>query len=169
VAKIDTRMLQLRFSDVKWHGVFKRLLNHVTTNVARLRFMFDRNLLSEDLRKLLRQPPIGGCSHKKGMGPYVSLEAELGEGGFLRPMVVDYNVYLHTFPDGRQRIRCNRCGETVWEGDAKWSAWLQMTQQSTNRASAAEQVIATGDDALRILKNQFCVTTNDPLWKRKKG
>jgi hypothetical protein len=102
-----------------------------------------RPKLTEELEKLLKRPPIGGCSHKKAMGPYVDAEHEFRPGTF---PITDYNVYLHTFPDGKRRIRCNRCGEVAWEGDSNWPAMYELLRDTTNRESSAEQVLATSHD-----------------------
>jgi hypothetical protein len=102
-----------------------------------------RPKLSEELEKLLKRPPVGGCSHKKAMGPYVDAEHEFRPGTF---PTTDFNVYLHTFQDGKRRIRCNRCGEVAWEGDSNWSAMYELLKLTTNRESSAEQPLATSKD-----------------------
>jgi len=90
----------------------------------------------EFFRKLLRIPPQDICSHLKGKGPYVNPETELGPGLVI---VKDYNVSLHTFVNGKRRIRCNRCGKIVWEGEPEWNKFVEMVKCSSNCPSASEQ------------------------------
>jgi hypothetical protein len=64
------------------------------------------------------------------------------KGGLYRPALSlrDFNVSLHTYIDGTQRIRCNGCGTKWFKGDADWDRALKMTEYSTNRQSSSEQV-----------------------------
>lgn len=135
--------MDIQFTDVKWKNIFHRFLNHVGVVSSVLRFLYYRGLVNEELRDLLALPPVGGCSHKKGMGPYVDENVEFGNKlnpitGRTKPITTDYNIYLHTFADGRRRIRCNRCGEVAWEGDKNWPKMYALLKQTTNHESAAE-------------------------------
>lgn len=115
-----------------------RVLIGAFARVAELAWIATHSVQSkvpDFFKDLLRQPPIGGCSHRKGMGPYKNPETEFGRGGL---GIVDYDVYLHTFIDSSQRIHCRRCGQNWFPGQAGWEKALEMTRQSTNRESASE-------------------------------
>jgi hypothetical protein len=53
----------------------------------------------------------------------------------------DYNVSMHTFPDGRTRVCCLQCTWISWQGDENWEEALRMVDQSTNTASKSEVAV----------------------------
>jgi hypothetical protein len=93
----------------------------------------------ELIKALRRQPPIGGCSHRKGWRPYLNAASETNAGG--KFLMKDYNVSMHTFPNAKTRIRCNRCGETKWRGEPGYEEFLKLVQQSTNKPSSSEVML----------------------------
>lgn len=114
-----------------------RVLTQAFRSAAELAwFASDRvkSKVPDFFKDLLRLPPIGGCSHRKGMGPYKNAKTEFGPTVFPR----DYDVYLHTFIDSSQRIHCRRCGQNWFPGQPGWADAVSMTKQSTNRESASE-------------------------------
>jgi hypothetical protein len=99
---------------------------------------YEANKNPDKVKSLRRQPPIGGCSHLKGVGPYRGPNDESYGSKF---PARDYNVSFHTFVDGRARVRCNRCGETRWQGEPGFEEFLNMVHQSTNTQSSSEHII----------------------------
>lgn len=84
------------------------------------------------------------CKHQKGVGK-----------GSIKGPVVDYAVYLHTFIDHSQTIKCRICKSTWRPGDTKeyllingqripnhtklgWEDAVAMTKQSTDKESSSE-------------------------------
>lgn len=84
------------------------------------------------------------CKHQKGVGK-----------GSIKGPVVDYAVYLHTFIDHSQTIKCRICKATWRPGDTKefllisgqkipnhtklgWEDAVGMTKQSTDKESSSE-------------------------------
>jgi hypothetical protein len=67
------------------------------------------------------------CSHLKGGRPKSGL-------------IKDYCVSLHTFIDGRKRIRCLLCGFTVWNNEPGWAEALKMVKKSSNSPTSSESV-----------------------------
>lgn len=166
------------FNATRIHALrFFGLMRTAVNSAASLHFLKDpfyNWLVSHNLRKaapdwfldLIKLPPIGSCSHRKGMGPYKNPETEFGvDQMFGRMHYKDYDVYLHTFPDGRQRIHCRRCNQNWFKGDPGWDEAVAMTEQSTNRASSSE-ILLSGDvlEAYRNrLKTETIVTYQDKL------
>ena len=70
------------------------------------------------------------CRHLKGMigGPRASTR--------------DYNIAMHTFPDGYTKIWClSNCGWNVWNKlgwSFKWAVGMKMINNSTNKGSSSE-------------------------------
>lgn len=94
-----------------------------------------------DRAKILAQAT---CKHQKGVGK-----------GSIKGPVVDYAVYLHTFIDHSQTIKCRICKATWRPGDTKeyllingqripnhtkigWDDAVSMTRQSTDKESSSE-------------------------------
>ena len=50
----------------------------------------------------------------------------------------DYNMSLHTFPDGTRRVRCLSCGRKWFSADSNWLDALKMVNRSTNSPSGSE-------------------------------
>jgi len=159
------------FSSGYWHSrEFFKIFTAAFERVAELSWIVTdkfKTKVPDFFKDLLRQPPIGGCSHRKGMGPYKNPETEFGRGGL---GLIDYDVYQHTFIDGNQRIHCRRCGENWWKDQLGWEQAVEMTRQSTNRASASEQPLTslTHEQLLKLRKN-FTVTYFDDLLKEING
>ena len=64
-----------------------------------------------------------------------------GQVGYRNVLVKDFNVNIHTFIDGKSRIKCLTCGWEVWnlpEFRFKWEQGMRMVGQSTNTPSSSE-------------------------------
>lgn len=71
------------------------------------------------------------CKHLKG-------------GKFRGSYVKDYAVVTHTFITGKIRVKCMLCGLEAWSQsgeDYKFAYMFEMTELSTNKASASEQPV----------------------------
>lgn len=91
------------------------------------------------------------CRHNKG-GKYNPLRRK------------DHAVTTHTFVDSRTRIKCMLCGLEAWSNsgeDFKFAYMRKLAEDSSNRASASEQVIVGARDACVVVQD-------DLLYKDKK-
>lgn len=88
------------------------------------------------------------CHHLKGWAIKRTLDVKK-----------DYNISLHTFPNGTRRIRClYGCGFEVWEKSEfkfKWQYGMKMVELSTNTASASQVVFP------KLEKNGVTVSAHD--------
>jgi len=70
------------------------------------------------------------CSHRKG-----AIGSPLGPR-------IDYNVAMHTFPNGETKIWClSNCGWNVWNRPGwsfKWAIGMRMVEYSTNWPSSSQ-------------------------------
>lgn len=111
---------------------------------------FDRN-------KLLAQAQ---CKHEKGRGK-----------GSVFNGFIDYSVYLHTFIDHGQAIKCRICKMTWKPGDTKefliqngtqlpnhtkigWSEAVAMTKQSTDKESSSEAPLHVEGEIAMLLQGR---------------
>jgi hypothetical protein len=115
--------------------------NELVLKAAEIQRRYVESMTAEKLEALRKQPPIGGCSHRKGIGPYTNPSDEMS-GGTNRYRIKDFNVAFHTFPDCTQVIRCMRCNEEAWNRHGvktpNWDAFLALTKESTNTPSQSE-------------------------------
>ena len=78
------------------------------------------------------------CSHLKG---------QIGAGP--RGPVRDYNIAMHTFPNGETKIWClSNCGWNVWNRPGwsfKWVVGMRMVDNSSNKASASQIATKTNN------------------------
>jgi hypothetical protein len=101
-----------------------------------------------------------GCKHQKGLGK-----------GSIKGPVVDYAVYLHTFIDHSQTIKCRICKMSWRPGDTKeflmvngqkvknhtnygWAEAVEMTKQSTDKESSSEAPLNVTGDIADLLKGR---------------
>jgi hypothetical protein len=129
-------------ANVEFKNDIIHLKNREAVRVAeKLREKYEATLTPEKRAALQARPPIGGCSHRKGIGPYVNAEAE-AKGGENNWRIIDYNVAFHTFPDCTQKIWCMRCNEAAWnrhgEKTPNWEAFLELTRHTTNHQTQSE-------------------------------
>lgn len=177
----DCRLVDYTKPHVNWRDqeFYKFMRLALTSQWDRLAGVLQ--LSTDRVRDLIKLPPIGKCSHLKAKGPYKNEETEfsqnlsISEHGRVGPITKDYDVYLHRFIDGTQRIHCRRCGENWFEGQPGWDKAVAMTQQSTNRASASEMPIQITPAQYRklgqFLKDPEVVVTcfDDLLYKKTDG
>jgi hypothetical protein len=110
-----------------------------------------------DRTRLLTQAQ---CKHQKGLGK-----------GSIKGPVVDYAVYLHTFIDHSQTIKCRICKMTWRPGDTKenlmingqrvtnhtkvgWAEAVEMTKQSTDKESSSEAPLHVDGDIALLLQGR---------------
>jgi hypothetical protein len=103
-----------------------------------------------------KAPHHAGCTHLKGRGGWKQKYGSTSK---------DYNVHMHSFPDGKQKIWCGYgCGFVAWVGDSNWQAGLDMMKQSTNSPSSSERVLwaigRPGQDTVYVDKDPT-VTVQD--------
>jgi hypothetical protein len=127
---------------IEFKNELVRQQNRKNAKIAdELQEKFHATLTDEKIAALRARPPIGGCSHRKGIGPYTNPDDEMS-GGANRFRIKDYNVGFHTYPDCTQSIRCMRCNEVAWnrhgEKTPNWDAFLELTHQTTNTATQSE-------------------------------
>ena len=93
-------------------------------------FRFRNNAGYKGFKNVPRNPPPSNplCQHLKG-------------GSRLKTVVKDYNMAMHTFPDGTVKIWCLlNCGfVSRGPGDSNWAEAKRMMDVSTNRASSSER------------------------------
>jgi hypothetical protein len=88
------------------------------------------------------------CSHRKGQVWYVPTP-DINSESFLKfepklPLFVfDFCVIMHTFIDGKQRIKCVMCNRTWYNTDPDFPEALKMVVASSNRPSASEVLFHT--------------------------
>jgi len=101
---------------------------------VRLAYEFLREFRSRENYKGFKEvprnpdPPNPFCKHLKGgdKGPKVTHR--------------DYNMAMHTFPDGTVKIWCLlNCGFVSRPGDKNWLTAKNLMASSTNRSSSSEQ------------------------------
>jgi hypothetical protein len=100
------------------------------------------------------------CKHQKGLGK-----------GSIKGPVVDYAVYLHTFIDHSQTIKCRICKMSWRPGDTKeflkvngqqiknhtnvgWAEAIEMTKQSTDKESSSEAPLHVEGDIAALLQGR---------------
>jgi len=110
-----------------------------------------------DRTRLLTQAQ---CKHQKGLGK-----------GSIKGPVVDYAVYLHTFIDHSQTIKCRICKMSWRPGDTKeflmingkqvtnhtkvgWGEAVEMTKQSTDKESSSEAPLHVDGDIALLLQGR---------------
>jgi hypothetical protein len=92
-----------------------------------------------------------------------------GALGYPRGPRVDFNISLHTFIDGRKRIKCLSCGWEVWnlpEFRFKWAEGMKMVNCSSNTPSSSEVMLNPKPNGKVELGNPHAVapkTTYDPF------
>ncbi len=101
-----------------------------------------------------------GCKHQKGLSR-----------GSIKGPVVDYAVYLHTFIDHSQTIKCRICKMTWRPGDTKeflmingqkianhtkvgWAEAVEFTKQSTDKESSSEAPLHVDGDIALLLQGR---------------
>jgi len=88
----------------------------------------------------LKKTPRSRCRHLKG-GEASRWGVDI-YGGNKMGWLKDYSVSMHTFIDGKSRIRCTLgCGYEVWSDTPDkelWKSALRMVDSSTNRRSSSE-------------------------------
>lgn len=110
-----------------------------------------------DRQKMLAQ---ASCKHQKGVGK-----------GSIKGPVVDYAVYLHTFIDHSQTIKCRICHMTWRPGDTRdflaingqkvknhtnigWTEAVDMTKQSTDKESSSEAPLHVDGEIALLLQGR---------------
>lgn len=133
VLKIEIALLKVARPVYTWLG--SQFIRVATKKIPLHVFKFVRNFNS-GVRMNSGGGPDGSdasvkyCDHRKGG---YSVRGAAPRGG-----IVDYNVSLHTFSNGKARVRCNKCGKRWFRGDADWADAVRMVEQSSNSPSSSE-------------------------------
>lgn len=151
---IPRRELTLNFHSFKnFQRKFFRVF-HAPTSLLKLK----RFKAVEDLFKA---PPIGGCSHLKGKGPYKDADHEFKKS---LGVYTDYNVSDHTFIGGNRVIKCLRCKQEWRPGESGWEEAIRMAEVSTNHASSSEHVLDAAGNVVVTPNSRECIAVVSSLF-----